>query len=88
MAVGTAFFAEFGFEDIQNRSLSAIVVAGLLARKASLHFFPYQPYPLFVREADSRHAAVVVLIRIGKTDNLLQAHRAESLPNCGAKGAE
>jgi hypothetical protein len=69
MAVGSASLAEFNLEDIQQRGLVAVRVAGFLEREAARDCLSDNPNPLFCGKADSSDTTIAVLVRVGEAEN-------------------
>jgi hypothetical protein len=74
MAVGAALFAEFNFEDVQQRGLTSIGIAGFLYRQAAGNTSTHEPDPLLCDKTDPGDTTMVVLVRVGETDNPVDAH--------------
>jgi hypothetical protein len=80
MAVGTALFAELGFEHIENCRLRSVRVTGLLAGQAAGNTSTHEPDPLFCDKTDPGDTTMAVLVGVGKTENPVDAHRADFPP--------
>jgi hypothetical protein len=80
MTVGAASFAKLGFEYIENCSFRAVRVTGLLAREAAGNLRADKADPLFCDKTDSSDTTMAVLVRVGETENPVDAHHADFSP--------
>lgn len=74
MAAGAALLAEFGLEYIQERDFLPIGIARFFSSHATGSLFANKPHPLLCDKANSGDATMVVLVRVGKTENPVETH--------------
>jgi hypothetical protein len=88
MAVRAAILSQFGLEYVENSGLFSICIAGFTHCKAAGNVPPYQPHPSLGREIDSCNTPVAVFIGVRKTENPVDAHRADNPPELRSRDDE
>jgi hypothetical protein len=74
MAIGSAFFAQLDFEDIEDGSLSSVWIARLVNGEAAGSSSANETNPAFCKETDSRHTAMLMFVRVGEANDPVEAH--------------
>ena len=76
MTIVATFLAKLNLEDIEQSSLIAVGITALLDREAAGDFMAYEANPLLCDHADSCHTTMIMLVRVGETDDPVEAHGA------------
>jgi hypothetical protein len=76
VAIRAATVTEVGFKDIEDCSFLAVWVAGFLHGKTARDPFTDEPNPFFCDKTDSSDTTMIMLVRVGKTENPVAAHGA------------
>jgi hypothetical protein len=88
MALRCALVSELGLKNVEECGLISAAVAGFLDGQATRDLSADKPDPSLGREIDPCNTPVVVFIGVRKTENPVDAHRADLPPELRSRDDE